>query len=85
MRFVSMRSLGLASLAQGAVFTSVAVDPEVSDTLVVGTSDGRLFRTTDSGADPVSWEALDTPAQGALVLDLAIVPRSGVVCVVLGW
>ena len=76
--FLSKRDLGLASFAPaGAVFTSVAVHPEEPDTLLVGTSEGELFRTTDAGADPVVWEELDTPAQRALVLDLAIVPEAG--------
>jgi hypothetical protein len=65
--------LGLADVAPGEVFSAVAFAAHDSNTLLAGTTSGRLFLTTafsPSMMEAADWRELETPFVDAIVVDI---------------
>ncbi len=72
----TFNSLGLAAF--GKIFLSAAFDPNNPSTLLVGSSTGELYKTTNyvaSGAG-VTWTEISTPARSVGFTDIEIIDSS---------
>ncbi len=68
----SPTSLGLATFAPSQFFYSAAFVPGAPTTLLVGSSTGRLFRTTNynSAGSEIAWSEISVPLNDVLITDI---------------
>jgi len=70
------RDIGANMGNNGSAISAIALAPSEPNTILAGTEDGHVFKTTNAGAASPSWVQIDSglPLQGQRVMDLEISP-----------
>lgn len=69
-----MNSLDLAAFAPAKIFAVAAFDPDTPTTLLVGTTTGELYITTNyTSAGGCTWSEITNPATDVLIVDIEII------------
>jgi len=70
------REIGQNMGNNGSAISAIALAPSDANTILAGTDDGHVFKTTNAGDASPSWIEIDTglPLQGQRIMDLEVSP-----------